>query len=140
MSYEVNVDYLLEDPTVQDMCKIAEVDTDTCKVAFLSAKKDCSETEVQTTLITDAIPEMDQNSAFAKQFFEKITEKTNLSFTCQHLNLIEYGNYEDEHPQSLVEDLQEKRKIISDFAKTLVDNIEETPPATTDDESTQEQN
>ena len=33
-----------------------------------------------------------------------------------------YGNYEDEHPQSLVDDLQEKRKIISDFAKTMGDN------------------
>ena len=121
MSYEINVDYLLEDLTIKDMCKIAEVDSDTCKIAFLSAKKDCGETEVQTTPITDAIIPMDQNSEFAKQFFEKITKETNLSFTCQHLNLIEYGNYEDEHPQSLVDDLNAKRKVISEFASKLED-------------------
>ena len=122
MSYEVNVDFLLEDPTVKDLCKIAEVDNDSCKIAFLSAKKNCSLTEDQTTSVIDSILEEDATGKFAKQFFEKVTEDASVTFTCQHLNLLEYGNYEDEHPQSLVDDLQEKRKIISDFAKTMGDD------------------
>jgi hypothetical protein len=120
MSYETNVDYLLEDKTVKDMCKIADVDADACKIAFLSAKQNCAETEDQSTSLVDVIPGQDGNGIFSRQFFEKITNETSVEFTCSHFNLLEYGNYEDEHPESLVIELQEKRKAIADFAKTIV--------------------
>ena len=44
-SYSPNVDYLMTDPAVQTICKIAEVATDSCSLAFLDAKVTCGSGE-----------------------------------------------------------------------------------------------
>ena len=152
-SYQPNVDYLMTDPSVQTMCKLADVTTDSCSIAFLDAKISCGKQEDKNVFITDVV-DTGEDYNFAKQFFEKVEEKTSFQLNCNHLDLMEYGNHEETHSQELekqVNDLREtlRNMVVEEVTVPDVENdaeeidteaeytgdVVEVPPETTPSET-----
>tara|TARA_B110000008_G_C16773533_1_gene485599 strand:- start:73 stop:549 length:477 start_codon:yes stop_codon:yes gene_type:complete len=147
------VDYLMTDPSVQTMCKLADVTTDSCSIAFLDAKISCGKQEDKNVFITDVV-DTGEDYNFAKQFFEKVEEKTSFQLNCNHLDLMEYGNHEETHSQELekqVNDLREtlRNMVVEEVTVPDVENdaeeidteaeytgdVVEVPPETTPSET-----
>ena len=143
----------MTDPSVQTMCKLADVTTDSCSIAFLDAKISCGKQEDKNVFITDVV-DTGEDYNFAKQFFEKVEEKTSFQLNCNHLDLMEYGNHEETHSQELekqVNDLREtlRNMVVEEVTVPDVENdaeeidteaeytgdVVEVPPETTPSET-----
>ena len=122
-SYSPNVDYLMTDPAIQKICQIADVPTDSCSVAFLDAKVSCGKLDPKNKniLLKDVVSSGEADDYnFAQQFFEKVEEKASLSLNCNHLDLIEYGNYEEIHSEKVVNEVQNIRENLRNMVVDVV--------------------